>query len=184
MWRESYTAVLERGVREIFAACGIDFVGRNYAMGGTGSAPEAAICSKEIYGDDIDLLVWDAGMTDGNRHYRMLMYMLRAGMLANQPVAVALHLGRDAGRTRAMQAVEDTGMPAFLMVESEDKAAMDAIPDTLGKSDAEIAEMPEFVRNFRCGKLVEKGDPGCAELKYNNTMCDGRKFRVSWHTGW
>jgi hypothetical protein len=184
MWRESYTAVLTRGVQDIFAACGIDFVGRNYAMGGTSSGAEIAMCAKEIYGTDFDVLVWDTGMTDGSEYYRMLMYFLRAGILANQPAVVALHLGRDSGRVRAVQAAEDTGMPAFLMDEMEDRAIQETIPDTFGLSDAEIAETPEFVRHFRCGKQVEVGDPGCGESKFNSTMCNGRKFRVSWHPGW
>lgn len=184
MWRESYTAVLTRGVQDIFAACGIDFVGRNYAMGGTSSGAEIALCSKEIYGTDFDVLVWDTGMTDGSEYFRMLMYFLRAGILAHQPAVVALHLGRDSGRVKAVQAAEDTGIPAFLMDEMEDRAIQDTIPDTFGLSDAEITEMPEFVRNFRCGKQVENGDPGCKESKFNTTMCNGRKFRVSWHPGW
>jgi hypothetical protein len=184
MWRESYTAVLTRGVQDIFAACGINFVGRNYAMGGTSSGAEIAVCSKEIYGMDFDVLVWDTGMTDGSEYFRMLMYFLRAGILAHQPAVVALHLGRDSGRVKAVQAAEDTGIPAFLMDEMEDRAIQDAIPDTFGLSDAEIAEMPDFVRNFRCGKQVENGDPGCKDLKFNSTMCNGRKFRVSWHPGW
>ena len=40
---ESYTAVLERTVRPVFRAIGIHFEGRNYAMGGTESAP-ASTC--------------------------------------------------------------------------------------------------------------------------------------------
>jgi hypothetical protein len=184
MWRESYTAVLTRGVQDIFAACGIDFVGRNYAMGGTSSGVEIAVCSKEIYGTDFDVLVWDTGMTDGDEYFRMLMYFLRAGMLAHQPAVVALHMGREDGRAKAVQAAEDTGIPAFSMDEMVDKARKDAIPDTFGLSDAEIAEMPEFVRSLRCGKQLENGDPGCGESKFNSTMCNNRKFRVSWHPGW
>ena len=59
---ESYTAVLERTVRSVFAAAGIDFEGRNYAMGGTDSAPETAWCIDSIFGaTDPDVLIWDHG---------------------------------------------------------------------------------------------------------------------------
>lgn len=58
---ESYTAVLEKNVRVIFDAVGIHFTGRNYAMGGSDSAPEAAWCNEEIFGTDLDVLVWDFG---------------------------------------------------------------------------------------------------------------------------
>jgi hypothetical protein len=183
MWRESYTAVLERGVQDMFAACGIDFIGRNYAMGGTSSGPEIAMCGKEVFGADYDMLIWDTGMTDGSETYRMLMYLLRAGIRPNQPAVVALHLGqRD--RIEVVQQVEDTGLTAFMMDDKEDKLINDAIPDSFGLSDEEIDKMPEFVRNFKCDKNVEGGDPYCGEQKFNKTMCNDRKFQVSWHPGW
>jgi hypothetical protein len=56
---ESYTAVMERNVKSIFHAVGIDFVARNYAMSAAHSAPEAAWCIEEIFGNDLDVLVWD-----------------------------------------------------------------------------------------------------------------------------
>ena len=58
---ESYTAVMEKNVRVIFDAVGIQFTGRNYAMGGSDSAPEAAWCNEEIFGADLDVLSWDYG---------------------------------------------------------------------------------------------------------------------------
>ena len=36
LYNESYTAYMERDVKTVFASIGIDFEGRNYAMGGTG----------------------------------------------------------------------------------------------------------------------------------------------------
>jgi hypothetical protein len=182
MWRESYTKVMERGVQDIFAACGVDFVARNHAMGGTSIGPEVAICSKEIFGTDVDMLLWDSGMTDGKNYWKMLMYFLRAGTLAQQPAVMGFNMGK--GGRPAVQATEDTGMPAFQLDNEENKAINDAIPDTFGLSDAEIAEMPKFVRNFKCEKQLEKGDPGCGAEKWNKTMCNGRKFRTSWHPGW
>jgi hypothetical protein len=186
LWRESYTKVMERGVQDIFAACGIDFVGRNHAMGSTNTAPEIAICSKEVFGTDIDVLLWDAGMLDGKQDWRMLMYYLRAGTLAQQPAIVGYNLGQghNGGRPKAVQAAEDTGMPAFQLDHTENGVIYDAIPDTFGLSDAEIAEMPTFLQKFKCGKQVEKGDPGCDASKWNQTMCAKRPFMTSWHPGW
>jgi hypothetical protein len=186
MWRESYTKVMERGVQDIFAACGIDFVARNHAMGSTHSAPEIAICSKEVFGTDIDVLLWDTAMTDDRDYWRMLMYFLRAGTLAQQPAIVGYNLeqGHNGERPRAIQAVEDTGMPAFLLDHMEDGAIYNAIPNTFGLSDAEIAEMPKFVRNFKCGNQVEKGDPGCGASKWNLTICASRSHKTSWYPGW
>jgi hypothetical protein len=177
---------MERGVQDIFAACGIDFVARNHAMGGTAIGPETAICTKEVFGTDIDVLLWDSGMTDGREYWRMLMYFLRAGTHAQQPAIVGYNLGEghNGGRPKAVQAAEDTGMPAFQLDEDANRAINDAIPDTFGLSDAEITEMPKFLQKFKCGKQLEKGDPGCGESKWNLTMCKDRPFKTSWHPGW
>lgn len=183
-WRESYTAVLERAVKEVFTAVGINFIGRNFAMGGTSSGPEIAMCTKEVYGTDIDLLSWDAGMTDGHKQERMAQYFTRAGILPKQPTIVALQVGKSPSRIGVLEDMEQSGMAAFVQVEDEDKAMTAGIPDTLGLTDDQIALMPEFVRNFKCGIQIEKGDPGCKELKFNSSMCNNRRFRTSWHPGW
>jgi hypothetical protein len=186
MWRESYTKVMERGVQDIFAACGIDFVGRNHAMGSSMTAPEIAICSKEVFGTDIDVLLWDTGMSETDEYWRMLMYFLRAGTHTQQPAIVGYNLGQghNGGRPKAVQAAEDTGVTAFQLDVTENRAIYDAIPDTFGLSDAEIAEMPKFLQNFKCGKGIEKGDPGCGDSKWNLTMCGNRLHKTSWHPGW
>jgi hypothetical protein len=177
---------MERGLKSIFAACGIDLVGRNHAMGGTKSAPEIAICSKEIFGNDIDLLHWDTGMTDGRNPWKMLMYFLRAGINAQQPAVLGYNMNMLHGVwPTAVQAAEDTGMPAFVLDHTEEGKIHKAIPNTFGLSEEEIAEMPPFVRSFKCGTQEEKGDPGCAANKFNQTMCyPGRPFMTSWHGGW
>jgi hypothetical protein len=183
MWRESYTAVMERAVKDIFATVGLHFIGRNYAMGGTSSGPEIAMCIKEVFGTDIDVLSWDTGMTDGKYYAGMSQYFLRAAILPNRPALVGLHMGGHAGRRTVMKELEEIGLTSLVLDNGEEGAMNNVIPETTG-SDEEVAEMPEFVRHFKCGKQIEKGDPGCKENKWNATMCNGRKFRTSWHPGW
>jgi len=183
-WRESYTGFLERAVKDVFAAVGIEFVGRNYAMGGTSSGPEVAMCTKEIYGKDIDILSWDTGMTDGKNYASIIQYFFRAAIERHQPAFVALHISKHKGREEAVKRTEENGLAAFLLDEGEDKEMTTAIPDTFGLSDEEISQMPAFIRNFKCGKQIEKGDPNCKKLKFNTTMCTNRKFKTSWHPGW
>lgn len=62
LYNESYTAFMERDLKDIFESIGIDFIGRNYAMGGTGSAAEIAMCWEEVFGRDVDFFSWDYGM--------------------------------------------------------------------------------------------------------------------------
>ncbi len=49
-------------VKEAFAALGIKFHAKNYAMGGYVSGPELAMCMESVFGSDIDILLWDFGM--------------------------------------------------------------------------------------------------------------------------
>lgn len=43
LYNESYTAFLSRAVTDVFAAIGIEFVARNYGIGGMDSAPQIAL---------------------------------------------------------------------------------------------------------------------------------------------
>jgi hypothetical protein len=58
LYRESYTAQLDRALTPILASIGLDMVIRNYAMGGTESAEEVALCMNSIFGRDIDSVSW------------------------------------------------------------------------------------------------------------------------------
>ena len=64
-YRESYTAVMERAVKPVLESIGIDFYAKSYAMGGSSSGPELSLCSHAVFGDKIDIISWDYGMTDG-----------------------------------------------------------------------------------------------------------------------
>lgn len=55
---------------------------------------------------------------------------------------------------------------------------------TFGLNGDEIDELPEFVRYFKCGEGIEKGDPYCGENKYTMEACPDRMGRASWHPGW
>lgn len=222
---ESYTAVLEQNVQVIFNAVGMHFKGRNYAMGGSDSAPQAAWCNEEIFGTDVDVLVWDYGyvgdkewkdecvskdfqfslygitlltlsfmcrynmekrMTDGRDVTKMALYCYRAALNPNQPACIALHAGKPSQkpRTVALSQLEKLGAAVFISIEAELDNVMDAIPDSRGKNDQELAQMPPCVRSFKCGGLIESGDPYCGIEKYNRTMCTERKFMAKWHQGW
>lgn len=62
-FNQSYTAYMESSVSVVMSAVGIDFEGRNYAVGGASSGPEIAFCSEAMFGKDVDTISWDFGMT-------------------------------------------------------------------------------------------------------------------------
>lgn len=125
-------------------------------------------------------------MTDGNNVEKMVLYFYRAALNRNRPICIANHIGGRAEprRTAALEELEDRGLGVLMSIEKEYKAVIDAVPDSLGKTDEEIQATPPLIRNFKCGKRWEAGDPYCGAQKYNETFCTGRLFKTSWHQGW
>ena len=48
---------MERAIQPIFDTVNINFIGKNYAMGGTSSGPEITYCASELFGQDIKIKV-------------------------------------------------------------------------------------------------------------------------------
>lgn len=63
LYNQSYTASLERYAQKAFQAVGLDFVAKNYAMGGYSSGVEISLCLESVYGKYFDFYSWDFGMT-------------------------------------------------------------------------------------------------------------------------
>jgi len=188
LFNESYTQILSQKATDLFAAVGLDFVARPHAMGGTSCGNEIAICSKEIFGDDLDFLSWDYGMTTGGAVSKVELYMYRAALLPTRPGFILLDAhNRYFGVGKEMQ--DTLGLTAFVLLSQAVRPLTMKFPDTAIMTQNEIAEMPTHVRAFRCGSGVEKGEPGCLAQKYTydpdpSEPCNRRSHRVSWHPGW
>jgi hypothetical protein len=143
------------------------------------------MCSEAVFGEDIDFLSWDYGMTDAgpDDEIRFLHYIYRAGLNPGRPAVVGIQMEKSRERIRILEYMEKIGLATFA-VSGDDLSAMNhAVPDTLGMTRAQIDQMPELVRNFKCTDLMEKGEPFCAEQKYNEHVCPLRKGRAPWHPG-
>jgi hypothetical protein len=125
-------------------------------------------------------------MTDGRDVTKMAMYCYRAALNPNKPACIALHCGKPSQQPRAsaLRMLEQLGATVLISNENVLEQCLDAIPDSQGISDYELQKMPRFVRHFKCGGLVESGDPYCGAEKYNHTDCTQRKFMAKWHQGW
>ncbi|MGK3748426.1 MAG: hypothetical protein ACI8RD_000718 [Bacillariaceae sp.] len=185
LYNESYTAYMERDLKDIFGSIGLEFEGRNYAMGGTSSGPEISMCFKEVFGQDVDFISWDYGMTDGKDSSLMQHYFYRGGISAGRP---AILMGKSGGRTRRdredrLKSLEDIGIPAFYGAEDSAEAMRNAIPSSEGIPLQDVDKLPEYVRNYKCGTSIEKGDPFCSKEKWTSYICPKRGKQTSWHPG-
>jgi hypothetical protein len=130
---------------------------------------------------------WDFGMSDVNHENRMELYMYHAFASGNRPVSIGLD-GASRHKNDVMQHLEERGIPVLFKDHIEARDIEGYIPDTLGKSQAEIDAMPLFVQSFKCGNSqLELGEPTCTTSKFIDTHdedCEKRRYRVSWHPGW
>jgi len=182
LYNESYTAYMERSVMNVFQAVGIDFVGRNYAMGGMSSGPEIALCLESLFGIDVDLISWDFGMTDGGNYWKMLLYANRIGMHRNKPAAVAINIGE--GQMEEFKKAENQGISAIYFKDEKWQEIQKGIPDMFGMSEEQMSKIAPFARDFKCKDALEKGDPTCDDKKYSDGICPDRQSKASWHPGW
>jgi len=194
MFHESYTARMGEAIAPIFQEIGLDFVAKNYAMGGTASADEIALCYNSVFGRDVDFFSWDYGMTDGRAPWKMIMYVYHAAGLSKiadsvsqpgnvryRPAFFTLHSQKAEFVPKVFQ---DLGLTTMDWDYAYFQKIINKIPNTFGKSDAEIDQMPPYIQYFICGGRLEDGEPGCKEHKYNTTICANRKFKAGWHPGW
>jgi hypothetical protein len=129
----------------------------------------------------MDVLSWDFGMTDGNEDFKMYEYFLRNGAHPNRPASVGIYTGRT--QANILGELEAMGLIAFTYGTVADQSR-EHLPDCSVLTEDEIAELPPFIRNFKCGHEFEAGEPYCAGYKFNYSVCPDRKYMVSWHPGW
>ena len=153
-------------------------------MGGTGSAAEIAMCWTEIFGDDVDFFSWDYGMTDVGEPLRFMHYAYRGAISAGRPAFMGIRVNIDRGQQQPLvDVLEKNGVPIFLEKDSLWTDMRKEIPDTFGLSEDEINAMPEYVRNFKCNGVIEKGEPFCKIEKYTSYICEDRRGKAPWHPG-
>jgi hypothetical protein len=183
---ETAAAYMEHSLIPIFQALRINLETRNYAMLNTPSGPEVALCLNEIFGDDdVDLLMWDFGGSDGNRTEYLSLYLHRAAMMKSHPIVVVNNLGTRyfADRKRILDELQDL-VPSFYMSKHVLARALGAVPDSKALKFDQLQQLPKYVRNLKCTNDIEMGEPFCSEEKFNATVCPNRAYRNSWRNGW
>jgi len=179
---ETYAAVLARAVGPVFRSMNVTFTTRNYGMSAMRSAPELALCIDQVYGTDLDVLVWDFSLTDGKDSWRQQLFASRAALNSARPVLLAMHLkDRQFAWT---QELADFGLSTIGMNSTSMENIKSKIPDMFGRSDEQINRVEPAVRNFKCMGRLEMGDPYCTTEKFTIGECPNRRHRESWHPGW
>jgi len=184
LFNQSYTAIMENSLQNVLGAAGLQFEGRNYAMGGIPSAPEPALCIDAIYGLDIDVLSWHFGLSHGKVE-GVELYFYRAGLNPNRPVAVGIDVNDRPGTlSAAFKTLDDFGLPALFLDDAFVKKVMFDAPESSGVTTKAIEASGPKIRYFKCDGQFELGEPFCGAERFDQSVCPNRRFQTSLHPGW
>ncbi len=169
LFSQSYTAILQDTVESAFASLGIQFIAKNYGMGQYSSGPELSLCMNEVFGLDIDVLMWDfASLQPKYEHVRRtVLWTNRAGMHPTRPILFSF----DAFGERFLKIKEFdgiTGTGAILMQSEAMQRLKLTLPDSNAVSDPE--KLPAALRYYHCDGTIE-GAIRC-EDPMRNFVCD------------
>ncbi|KAL7542943.1 hypothetical protein ACHAXR_012229 [Thalassiosira sp. AJA248-18] len=205
LFLQSYTAILQDTVESAFQSLGIRFQAMNYGMGQYSSGPELGLCMNEVFGDDIDVLMWDFASLQPSWEptRRSLLWSNRAGLHPTRPILLSF----DSFGDRFLNI--DQGGMGILM----DADAWQSLREKLPDSNV-VINLPDALRNYRCGATLEGGlrcedsmrNFVCYEddemdgntdgdVAANSLRCRASKFRTkpecidaryqeSWQPGW
>ena len=84
-FQQSYTLQVQRVLEPVFARLGVAMQARNFGMGGLGTLHNS-LAAGSLYGPDVDLLIWDSGMTEKTPAHLEVFH--RQGILGGDKVPV------------------------------------------------------------------------------------------------
>jgi hypothetical protein len=183
-FHQSYMMQFHKIMAPIFARLGVKLVTKNMAQGGLGTVHNA-LGMGSLYGDEIDLLLWDSGMTEPSVAHQDLF--LRQGLLGGKRVPVVW--GGNFNILRDLHELADVDVGQF-------GAGTDAVIPV--ESEEQALKVPYASRYMKCDKeqqdLCNKESRYCTKCWIPRDDIDPEKvgFRISskfggqvkWHPGW
>lgn len=85
---QSYTMQVQKTLEPVLARLGVYHESRNFGMGGLGTL-QNAMAMGDIYGHDIDMLLWDSGMTEKGADQQDLFFRQALLSMDRTPILLA-----------------------------------------------------------------------------------------------
>jgi len=181
-FRQSYVMQFHRLMKPIFERLGVKLITRNMSQGGMGTL-QNGMGSRHIYGDEIDLFLWDAGMTENGAPHHIDLVLRQVLFSGNR---VPLIWGGPFDLLQLYHEEVDADVGEF-------GNGYIGLPTTEDEVQAET--LPWAARNMKC--VGERHDL-CNENRYNAVCWVNRtdeirplknqfkrpKGQVKWHPGW
>lgn len=147
---QSYTLQVQWVLEAVFARLGVRHESRNFGNGGLGTI-QHGLAAASVFGPDVDMLMWDSGMTEGEEHAKEVIFIQAA--LSGSKVPVYWSLAGNAAKLLHLKADVDVGYFGD---------GIEAMP--LGESLEEIGKMPWAVQYVHCSDEMHQI---CRENEYN-----------------
>lgn len=181
-FRQSYAMQFHRIMKPIFERLGVKLITRNMAQGGLGTL-QGGMGARDIYGSDVDLFLWDSGMTEGNAPHHVDL-VIRQVLMSGNRVPVVWGPPFDLLKLYHEEADADVG---------EWGTGFAGVPETT--SEEQALTLPFAARNMKCSS--ERQDL-CKENRFSSTCWIDRtdgivptreqpshpRGQVKWHPGW
>lgn len=152
LFRQSYTMQFHKVMEPILGLLGVTLQTKNFAQGGMGTL-QSSLGMRDIYGDEIDMLIWDSGMTE-NDAFSQEIYM-RQAMISGKRVPFIFGGKWDWLHFAWKEGFADVGQFGTGMVD---------IPDTTDEVHAQV--LPYAVRFLKC-------------VAGNGAICNDNKYRAN-----
>lgn len=179
---QSYMMQFHHIMEPIFNRLGVKLITRNIGQGGLGTI-QAALGSASIYGDDIDMLIWDSLMTERRPSdfdlfaRQALLGGKRAPVLWGGLFSILKDLHESAGADVGHYGNAMDGIPLTL-----DETQLETLPWAVqrlkcDKQREDLCDQPEYRYRTQC--WVERSDvtPPQKQDSYVGS-------RTKWHPGW
>jgi len=181
-FRQSYMMQFHKIMYPIFARAGVKLITRNVGQGGLGTL-QAGMGSGSIYGDEVDLLMWDSGMTEPSPKHVDIFY--RQGLLAGNRVPVLWGGPFELLKMLHEEADVDVGewgwaTDGVAEVESVEQAKTIPWASRFMKCKPEAEDVCKEEPRFCTKCWIDRKDGVKPEAKQR----DNPTGQVKWHPGW
>lgn len=149
---QSYTIQVQWILEAVFARLGVRHQARNFGMGGLGTIHNG-LGAGSIYGPDVDILMWDSGMTEKDKAGQDLLH--RQYILGGQKVPVLWSLALSPIMELHLNAGADVGYPG---------EGAQGVPKA--NTVEELNALPWAVQYMKCDDDLKQS---CKGHEYNGT---------------
>ena len=184
-FHQSYLMQFHKVIEPVLRQLGVTLIARNQAQGGLGTL-QSSLGFNSIYGSDIDLMLWDSGMTENNNVDHIDLFFRQALMVDGRiPVVWGAGGKFDLLKIFHTEANADIG---------EYGIGWNGIPET--KDEDQVETLPWAAQHLKCDQdrpdLCKHPHKFCAtcwidrpdRIQPAQTQYEKPHGQVKWHPGW